>query len=229
MDFFEVLIILAFIFLPLLDGIFKRRRAGQEEDAPIRGPHRPERERVGHGAGASSAGGRAGTGRTPEEEVDAGPAADMIPADLWEVLTGERRSTPPSEEPSWQDDEEPWMQAPAEEVPDELDVGDDESFPWAREHDDVQDLKDLPDLEPEATETVAPHHGIPQVVSLETPPPPPEVRHRRFHEKYDTAPLPAAPVPPGGLVGDLRSGLRGQGLRRTVILAEILGPPKGML
>lgn len=224
MDFFEVLIILAFIFLPLIEGIFKRRRAGREEDVPIRVPPAPERERerVGQGAGAASAGGFPGTGRTPEEDVDAGPAADMIPADLWEVLTGERRSKPPADEPSWQDDEEPWVQTPAEEFPDELGGGEDDLSPWARDYEDIQDL------EPEPAEPVSPQHGFPQVVSLETPPPPPEVRHRRFHEKYDSAPLPPAPVA-AGLIGDLRSGLRGQGLRRTIILAEILGPPKGML
>ncbi|MBW3554525.1 MAG: hypothetical protein KY466_13505 [Gemmatimonadetes bacterium] len=222
MDFFEVLIILAFILLPLLEGIFKRRRAGQEEDAPIQpAPHR-ERERVGQGAGATSAGGSSAGGRAPEEPVDAGPAADMIPQDLWEVLTGERRSAPASGEPSWEDEEEPWVQAPVEEFPDELGAGEGEVSPWAREHEDIADV------EPETTEPVSPHHGFPQVVSLEGPPPPPEVRHRRFHEKYDSEALPAAPVATD-FARDLRSGLRGQGLRRSVVLAEVLGPPKGLL
>lgn len=222
MDFFEVLIILAFIFLPLLDGILKSRRAGQQEDVPIKTPPERERERVGHGAGAGSPGGMSGTARTPDEPVDAGPAADMIPADLWEVLTGERRSEPKAPEPSWQEDEEePWLRAPAEELPDELGSGEGELSPWAREYEDLEDA------EPESLEPVSPHHGYPEVVSLEAPPPPPEVRHRRFHERYDSEPV--APAPAGGdFVRDLRSGLRGQGLRRSVILAEVLGPPKGL-
>ena len=220
MDFFEVLIILAFVFLPLIDGILKSRRAGQQEDVPTRRP--PARERVGHGAGAGSAGGRSGTAGAPEESMDAGPAADMIPADLWEVLTGERRTEPKPAEPTWQEDEEPWVQSPVEELPDELGGDEGEQSPWARDYQEIEDP------EPEPTEPVSPHHGFPQVVSLEAPPPPPEVRHRRFHEKYDSEAPPPAPVR-SDFVRHLRSGLRGPGLRRSVVLAEVLGPPKGLV
>lgn len=217
MDFFEVLIILAFIFLPLIDGILKSRRAGQQEDVPDKTPPARERERVGQGAGTMG-----GSGRSPQDPVESGPAADMIPADLWEVLTGERRSEPKPAEPSWQEDEEPWGPTPAEEFPDELGGEDGDLPPWAREYEDTGDV------EPETTEPVSPPHGFPQVVSLEAPPPPPEVRHRRFHEKYDSeAPTPA-PVR-SDFRGELRSGLRGQGLRRSVILAEVLGPPRGLV
>ena len=226
MDFFEVLIILAFVFLPLLEGIFKRRRAGQGGDAPVETPPARERERVGQGAGATSAGGRSGSGGAPREPVDAGPAADMIPADLWEVLTGERRSPAPSGEPSWEveeeeEEEEPWARTPVEEAPDELGIPEHEPSPWGRASEDPGEwVSQVP-------EPVSSPHGFPEIVSLETPPAPPEVRHRRFHEKYDSEPLPPTPDR-GDFVRDLRSGLRGQGLRRSVILAEVLGPPKGL-
>ena len=213
MDLFEVLLVLAFIVLPLLEGVFRQRKGKGGAPTPAPRPQR-QRERVESGV---PAGAPAGAPEEPETS-----AAEMIPADLWEVLTGERPPTPrpappPAEPASWEAEpsaesleaealEEGWVTPPWER-PSE----------WKAESDSGH--------EPISIEYVGE-----ESLSLETLPPPPEIRHRRFHEKYDTAPAlqlsgDAAPSP---VIRELRAGLRDSGLRRSILLAEILGPPKGL-
>ena len=215
MELIEVLIVLAFIVLPLLEGVLKRRRSGQGEPPPIPRPApEAERERVG---AASTADAPRSAGPGP----DAGPAADMIPSDLWEVLTGERRPRPAPAEAPWEmEDEAASQEAALEEVGAEGDPGDSwDAPPWSPEPDPSWSRWE--EQVPESLEYVGP-----EAISLEAPPAPPEVRHRRFHEKYDDAP--PIELPEGGLIHELRQGLQGAGLRRSVLLAEILGPPKGL-
>lgn len=215
MDLFEVLIILVFIGLPLIEGVLKQRRKGRagDEETPARASGQlPE-------TGIETSG-RSGPDRhpatTPAEE---GPAADMIPADLWEVLTGERRpSGPVQEEPAeeWVLAEEP---APIEEV-----AWDPPDSDWGPSRWEVEQ-RESARLEREAPEPAS-LDEVGEVVSLEVLPPPPDVRQRLFHEKY--AIDEEVPAPERGLPYDLRDGLRGDGLRRAVLLNEILGPPKGL-
>lgn len=215
MDLFEVLIVLVFIGLPLIEGILKQRRKGREapeEQAPAR-----VEERQTAGAGASSRGSL--PGRPLEDD---GPAAEMIPADLWEVLTGERR--PGGDVPA-EPAEEPWVVS--EDPSSYRDLGMDsrpgwEPAPWATE------IPTPESVVVEAPEAVSLEEDLPpRVVSLEELPPPPEERHRLFHARYDRIGVEEPTVEPG-LPYDLLDELRGSGLRRAVLLTEILGPPKGL-
>lgn len=205
MDLFEVLIILAFVGLPLLEGILKQRRKGRDapdDDAPRRAPS--PQARVPE--------------RAPRPMAEEGPAADMIPADLWEVLTGERRQTqtvPTSPPEEWVLAEE---SASSEGPLEEVETG------WGSSRWEVQGW-DTESLEEEGEEETL--HDPGEVVSLEVLPPPPDVRHRLFHAKYDApAVAPTAPTP--SLPHGLRAALEGPGLQRAVLLSEILGPPKGL-
>lgn len=217
MDFFEVLIVLAFILIPLLDGVFRQRRAGNGEGGkPVPAPRQQQereraeaRERVGAGAGAGA----------PTDES----ASDMIPADLWEILTGERRTGPAAPPAPWETPEE----APGEIL--------EEEAAYRTEAESAEDAWisapwESPEREPEpemAPEPVSLEYVGPEAISLETPPPPPEVRHLRFHQKYDE-PAFALREPVPSVASELRQGLEGAGLRRSILLAEILGPPKGL-
>ena len=206
MEFFDVLLILMFIVIPLIEGVLKQRRKPKEGEIPPGAsvPRQPEPVEA-----------RTGTGMEVEEgPADDGAAADMIPADLWEVLTGEKRPSPVESRAPWEPEEvleeEQYLEEAfgAEEEP--------SSTGW----DDWRTPEERP--QPVSLEYVGP-----EAITMEVAPPPPEVRHRRFHEKYDEEPM-AVPVRRSGLTRELRSGLRGEGLRRSVLLAEILGPPKGL-
>lgn len=211
MDFIEVLIILVFIVVPLLEGVLRKRRGKQvPRDQPAPRPREP----VGAGAGASTE--RGGVGAS-----DAGPAADMIPPDLWEVLTGERRTQSESAPAPW--GEEWGEEVGLEEVAATEVEGDPiaEASPWG------SGSWDTSGSEAAVEEPVSIEYIGPEAISLEQPLPPPEIRHRLYHEKYD-APRVTAEPEDSPLMRELRSGLHGDGLRRSILLAEILGPPKGL-
>ena len=226
MDFFEVLIVVAFILVPLLEGIFKQRgKKGGEEPIPRPAPRERERVEARTGAGPGGLAGsesQAGTGGAD------GAAADMVPADLWEMLTGEKRPAPPGEPAPWETGGGPAWESPSEEFPEEIGGTEEAALeetqivaPWEEWR--TTEIEREPRPQPLSLE----YEG-PEAYSLETLPAAPEVRHRRFHEKYDS-PLDVPPVhTPSAVFGELRSGLQGDGLRRSVLLAEILGPPKGL-
>lgn len=223
MDFIEVLIILIFIVIPILEGVLKQRRAGKQ--APLPGPRperEPEREPEHVGAGATT--GEAGGSGAPPRRVDEGPAADMIPSDLWEILTGEKRPHPVPPEAPWE--EQRWEEAPSTEVESGEITTDEE---WISTEWEPEDEVGLAPAPTETREPVSLEYVGPEAISLEGPPPPPEIRHRLFHRKYDEGEIGApAPVRRRSRDTDLRAALTGAGLRRAVILSEILGPPKGL-
>lgn len=132
-------------------------------------------------------------------------AAAMIPDDLWELLTGERRTPRPAWEPESWEDEAAWDEEVAAATSPELAHG--------RYEDEGRSLERV----------AAERHPV--VVSLEAPPLPPEERHRRFHERLES--LSGAPerrrrarLP--------RSLGTGAALRRAMVLREVLGPPKAL-
>lgn len=192
MSGFEVVLLLLFIVLPLLQAL---KGKGQEGTRPPGGA-RPPRPRPGS---SRAPGGLRGTVQRGEvERGGAGPAsaADMVPDDLWAILTGERRPTlesPPTPEP-------PVGAAERKEAP----------------------LSSTPEHGP-GWDPLA--YTGPEAVTLETPPPPPEVRHAAFHARMQHA----APSRHGsGASASIRHSLRGKrSLRRAVLLAEVLGPPRG--
>ena len=201
MDFFELLFIVLFLLVPLFEGIMKKKRQNAEPTLP----ETPESEYDGEqpsGAGTH----------------DPGPASEMVPDDLWAVLTGERRERSPVEVADREEvgvtapDEPAWAREPEWDAqPEPREVG------WHEIRDEEADLREPVSLEYEG----------PEAVTLETPPPPPEVRHAAFHRNLEeTAEPRRSPTPRSrGLVRELQT--RG-GLRQGILLSEILGPPKGL-
>ncbi|HUG39024.1 MAG TPA: hypothetical protein VMM12_00980 [Longimicrobiales bacterium] len=210
MDFFEVLILI-FIVIPILEVVFKKHRKGKE--APQEAPAPRHRERVGAGAGAGEASSRPAPGGEDS-------AADMIPPDFWEVLTGERPREAPPAGSGWEP--EGWEAPPDATVEAPPELGPAES--WAPAHWEVDDEEGA-GTRAERDAPASLEHIGPEAISLEIPPPPPEVRRRLHHEKHDIAPALEAG---GESAHALRAALRGPELRRAIVLAEILGPPKGL-
>lgn len=209
MDGFELLFILLVILYPLLEGLARRRKASRDAEGP------PESRRAGPLEGGTSA---------PEEETaragtDRGEAAsDILPDDLWELLTGEQRRGRGARPPIEPDvdggvkDETAWASTESPIAVDE----DAARERWTGPSDD-----EVPRSEPVSLE----YEG-PEAYSLEQPPPSPEVRHARFHARLDAAPTPRSrPRRRSGLTR--RLARRGT-LREAVILAEVLGPPRGL-
>lgn len=206
MDLFELLFIAFFILIPVLDGILKKRR---QQPGPPSGSD---------------------TGERPGPRGEPTSAADMVPEDLWEVLTGQRRRESGSEplEPTAPWSSEP--ERPAETAPEPIAVetpGEDwRSEPWAI------------DEEPARPEPVSLEYRGPEAYSLEDLPPPPETlerplpsaraRHDAFHDRIDRDPTTrrtGARSPSSPLIRALR---RPEGLRQAVLMKEILGPPRGL-
>ncbi|HSH45313.1 MAG TPA: hypothetical protein VK966_05635 [Longimicrobiales bacterium] len=223
MDFFEVLIILALFVAPLIEGVLRKRKDSGEG---AEGPDLPG----GLGSDDASSPGRDrsdapawqgsdGT-ETEREPVAAGPAADMVPDDLWEVLTGERRQSGSRGDTASREEAAPaWSQETvAVEEPDAL--GEMAEADWLEAEVGASELG-----EPDSQEET------PRIVSLEQPLPDPEQRHREFHEKMESLieatsigserrPDRAAP---------LRNALgTASGVRQAVLLSEVLGPPVSM-
>ncbi len=234
MELFEILFIVFIILIPLMEGIRKsRQRRGETEDVqlPTQGTGRPRpgaSDRPRHEP-------REMTERRPPpapREPEPAEASDMIPDDLWEILTGERRQRPPEPELEPEEaivdleQEEPWR-----EVPDRR---------W-REEPEEEDWREKelpePDLEPVMEERFEPgHRPAPppperrparavQPTHAHREPEPLSTRRRRpsLRDLTDEVPAPARESSP--LMRTLQSP---QGLRDAILLREILGPPKGL-
>jgi hypothetical protein len=222
-ELFEILFILFFILIPVINGIRNSRRRREEDiqlpgEAQRRPPERPQ------GAGRT-AGGPAepgypepAAGAPRDEPRDDGlEAADLIHDDLWEILTGERRDRSattrrePEPEPELSGPSEPWEPEPAwqaEELPASKERF--EPAPWLEERSD--DWGVMVPAEPE---------------------PPPRIalyaQESRDARRLRMATQDALDAPPARGVSPLIQALRRPGgVRQAVVLREILGPPKGL-
>jgi hypothetical protein len=155
----------------------------------------------------------------PERASD---ASDMIPDELWQILTGQPR--PPARP----------RPVPVP-VPDEADedeelIPDEESLLVPEVSTEDRDAAEL--IKRRRAEVARRERGPdiyrPKVVSLEREPLPTAARHAAFHVKHD--PQAAAKVlhrePPPGLARIM--GTDAGALRRAIILNEVLGRPKGL-
>jgi hypothetical protein len=202
-ELFEILFILFILLIPLFEGIRKsRQRQRQGEDLEVPGAGRGEWPTPGTGP----------PGRTPTREpVD---ASDMIPDDLWEVLTGERRQRT---------------------HPADVTVGDDEEIetPWPDERDD-RDQE--PEWAPVADEPYEPVTWRDDPHAWRREPVPPQPPEALIAPPDEPRPTRRRPVPPLADVrrprrkrSPLLQALRGpESLRQAVLLREILGKPKGL-
>ncbi len=236
MDLFEILFVALFILFPIMEQVLKRKRTPGppgDEEAPDR-PDEVGRSDGSEGRGRDSA---LPPGREP------GKASDMVPADLWAVLTGERSSTAgsaptsgveqagaekPRQEPGqesrgreeWVPDEVAWSPAPARSR------RSGSSAPWSIDDDSVLE-KPAPapvSLEHYGPEAYSLERLDQEAVSLERPVPSAEARHRQFHALVDRPPTRRR-----ARRSSLGRALRSPGsLRHAFVLTEVLGPPKGL-
>jgi hypothetical protein len=269
-----LIILIAFILLPLLERLFRlgrppreppdeqlppgQRRPGQRPPAqqrPRRQPMEEQEERPFRSI--------------PSADAEEQSAATMLPDDLWEILTGEKRSPapprpverPPAEPAEYEAPHPPPPQPvprsierrPAEaqrrrETPtpsrERVPTPSREHIPTPSRERAPTSMRErrLPPVPmrtprgqpvPAARRTplsppddYVPVHEAPVVVSYETGLMDPEERQARFHERLAESAIPA------GVIRPARSDeyrLRGPAdVRRAVVMAEILGPPKGL-
>jgi len=209
MDPGALILVIIFIVAPLIERLLKAGKSGDAPDDQQRVPpsqRAPQRIPPRETPRSSTA----STG-TAEREDDA--AAAMLPDDLWEILTGERR-TPlpaPSPEENYEDYEEQAYSLEDEAIEEYASGG---MLPAPAEPVSLETFeRPLPDREP------------PRVVSLEQLAFDDRKRHEKFHDRLDEL-QPAArvqrPTP---------SAYRfttDEDMRRAIIMSEILGPPKGL-
>jgi hypothetical protein len=165
-------------------------------------------------------------GQAPQQRQAPERAADMIPDDLWMILTGQPRPTAPLPAPvptdAGGDDE---MEPDEELVPDEEEVFQPRMSNEARQVEELRRSR----AEVAYRRTQARDPDRPVIVSLETEPLPSAARHARFHEKVD--PLAVVAIVQRGRSGPSIGRIAGaepQALRRAIVLQEILGKPRGL-
>jgi hypothetical protein len=234
-ELFEILFILFFILIPIFEGLRKsRQRQGAEREAEAAGEPEDRPMLEPRPSGRSGGEVRRPTTSAPlppqRPEPAAGEASDMVPDDLWEILTGEKRARPvPEPMPP-----EEWDERPV--------LGEPESRPWWEEDPEAEAPE--PDLEPVMEERFepAPWHEEPEL-EPESPPLPVETSSEIYTPLPRREPRPspprqrrpslreigAEPAPPVREPSALTRALSTRaGLRQAVILREVLGRPKGL-
>jgi hypothetical protein len=223
-DLFWVFFIIFFIVAPILEKVLKRGRGGQQQQQ--------QQQRRGRLPGSPPP--RPGLPGRPVESRTPAPsprgtsdrdATDLVPADLWEVLTGQRRmepSPPPADEralarprtPDSDFDElESWeLTAPRQEAPPPVASSEDRA---------VDELLRRRDREARIL------NAPPVIVSLETAPLSEARRHDAFHRKLAALPAPALSQTPVSKRAGMPDLSDRDALQRAIILHEVLGPPKG--
>lgn len=207
------LLVLAFIAWSILGGLFGRRKGQPTPPARNRPAPRPTSRREDRGMRVEDDVAPATLdARAPEPAAEL-PASILVPDDLWEILTGERRTPQPVPVPvggAGEDDEADFEEAES------YDAVIDETVEAARRERWSYD-DDAISAERRSSEVAA------RVVSLEDPPPPTPIRHAAFHRRLESL----EPDRPRRVRGSVSpTALRG--LRRAIILREVLGPPRGL-
>jgi len=218
---FWIFIFIFFILAPILERVLKggvnaKRPPGQlPGQRPV--PRRP------------LPGTRFPPGPTEDTAGEAGTqtadATDLIPSDLWAILTGQRRVEP----------EPPRPQPPPPPRPAPV-----ATQPARRSYRPPAPLTQVDGLEAGSRDEEAAaadllrrreqerrvQHAPPAIVSLESEPLPEAGRHRAFHDRLARLSTPAKVQRGRGPV-DLHIKGRDE-LRRAILLREVLGPPKGL-
>lgn len=220
MELFELLFIALFILFPVLEQVLKRRRqSGPDEPGPD--PMETEEGEVSPRP----------SNREPVQ------ASDMVPDDLWAVLTGESRhregvgeGVGSAGQPTAGEGTAPGRGAatPAEpSPPPPADEGADWEDAWTPRPEPRWRLEETDVPEPVSLERYGPEaYSLERLdyEPFERSLPTPEARHRRFHESIQRAPRRRRPRRTG--LG--RSLGSPASLRQAMILTEVLGPPKGL-
>jgi hypothetical protein len=210
---FILIIIVAFVARAIGDAL-----KGGKKAPPQQRPRSGPQQRLPHQPGQRPL----PPGR-PSEGTEGGSesAADLVPQDLWEILTGQRRVPTPPPRPA--------QPAPYAEEDEAIGEREDDSHftvePRAEDREAEALIRRRRMVRREARQF---DHTPPITVSLENEPPPMSVRHAAFHRKLDAAPPIVATVQrPHSMVAELNFDQPGA-LRRAIIVQEVLGPPKGL-
>lgn len=222
-DLFYLVLILLFFLAPLIERVLRGRRRGQapppadlEQEESEAGPYQRPRPEYTRPRGTS-------TGPTGVEQwrEPATAAEEVIPDDLWEILTGERRRPRPGPEPE-PEYGEPVVSGPAVEERDwEIDA--EEPLEPARLPEPGPEIVQEPwrrkTREPEERARITVHGPIPapREARLAPPPPAPPIRPEFEWDAARRRPK----------VVELGLHDRTE-VRRAVVLREVLGPPKGL-
>jgi len=171
-----------------------------------------------------------GPPQQPRTNVDA--AADYIPPELWELLTGRPHPSASTGSPG------PVAMQPPPQKPESLEADTDEEEQTFRETStEMEDAERYirsrtRDVAAEVEAVLAEQRAVVEarspervspVISLETELSTPD-RHRAFHARIEQ---PVVPVPVIASLRGLALGSRAE-LRRAVVLKEVLGPPKAL-
>lgn len=224
-----------FIIVALLSRVIEAMAKGQGKgrpQPPARRP-RPQYDRP-HGTTRPKPydalpGGAQGM---PRDGVprDATPdaAAEMIPDELWEILTGQPkpRRTPPPPPVPW-DEEADLDEVTAIDSVEPLDEV--EEWEARRQAEEAQRRREHRDLMARRLREQEMYSAkkAPAIVSLERPLPSAATRHAVFHQQLD-APAPAVPGQRAARPSARDRLFAGDDMRRAFVLQEVFGKPKGL-
>lgn len=237
MELFEILFIALFILFPIVEQVLKRGRGKPgEADEQGEAPGRPEDGRSERSPGQVDA---------PSREREPVKAEDMVPDDLWAVLTGEQRQPGGVQTRETGADREAGEAEPWSLEPDPAPEPDLQEFDLSEPDEPDAEPRELArprsgsrawtiDDEAEPAPPVSLEYEGPEAYSLETldhppqslerPLPTPEARHRAFHRLIDR-PVRRTPRRRSAIGRALQDP---ESVRNAIVLAEVLGPPKGL-
>jgi hypothetical protein len=214
---FWLLVFIFFVVAPILERVLKGgTRPPQKGQRPQRRTPQPRS-------------GLPGQPQAPGRTQRAETATDMLPPELWEMLTGQK---PPARKP----DSAP---VPDDRWDEEADHDEDDmanspvALPPSAPPDEERQIAEL--LKRREREALRPvERTLPHVVTMETAPLPAAARHRAFHKKIakldhrKEAPAMEGPQAARNIIGDfLRDGSMVD-IRRAILMQEVLGPPRGL-
>lgn len=229
-DLFLLLFFIIFIVGPVLEKVLKGGKRPPQRPLPGQPPAPGPRSLPGQRPQPLP------RAQVPESANAPAPSraensVDVLPADLWEMLTGQRPApggpvatgpAPRAPEPVRR---EPVEAEPFEAELEELEV----SRPVPPPRDERTEVEGLMRRrEREMIEARSVRHEAPTVVSLEASLLPEPRRHQAFHQRIEAAAALQMDVTKSDLPAFRIDALGRSELRRAVLLKEILGPPKGL-
>jgi len=208
------IMVLIILFAPVIEKILRAGRKPPEGPPAQRVP--PPKQWPPIGARLPAPYERPQSSNRPE--VGRGDASDMLPDDLWELVTGEKRPRVTTAESR----QLPPHRHPAESTHSYDEEALDEESYATREQQPSREAS----LPTRVSTPYVPVHAPPVVVSLEDNIPTDAQRHVQFHERLShLAPAAQMRVEVVPLSAVLASNAA---LRQAFIMAEVFGKPKGL-
>jgi hypothetical protein len=162
--------------------------------------------------------------QAPQPYSAENPATEMIPAELWELLTGQKRPAPAQTPPPAP---KPVSARIDLEEDEESVTADEERVAPRRVRDEGAEVELVLRRQRAGLEKRVERRPEPAIVSLETEPLAEPVRHKKYHEKMAVATV--AERVNTKFAASVRLNLATPNdLRRAVVLQEILGKPKAL-